>query len=200
MLHADCRHEVCLHGSSTMNVNVRSILLAVIASVAPIALAQPAAPPAATAADLHPQQHSQNGTNYLCGGIGAEEAAYMKERARQYGLMLTFATRDGSYLADVDVDIRDAHGRPVLTANCDGPIMLVDLPAGATYRVHAETGGYVLDRSVHVNAYGHGRQPMRMAMVWPGAAGGEGATATGDSGNRPASASGDAHDRRDRKR
>lgn len=139
--------------------------------------------PAAPMAALQPVV--QGDVTYLCGGIGADEVAYMKSEAPQYDLMLTFAARDGAYLADVDVAIADARGNPVLQANCDAPIMLVDLPASGNYRVRADAAGYALNRTVRVAASKTRRAGVASAsLVWPQqVAEGEGATATGDSGN-----------------
>jgi hypothetical protein len=97
-------------------------------------------PPAAPLAVLTPV--TENDITYLCGGVGQEEAAHMKQAARDYDLMLTFAARDGSYLADVNVDIADSGGKSMLKTVCDAPIMLVDLPRSGTYRLKAETGGH----------------------------------------------------------
>lgn len=138
---------------------------------------------------------TQDDVTYLCGGIGDEEVAYMKQEAKGYDLMLTFAARDGAYLADVDVDIKDARGNSVLQMACDAPILLVDLPRSGTYRVRAETAGYELNRSVKVNAGAKKRQRVANAvMTWPQqvaetAAGAATATGSsgGDSGSMPGS-------------
>lgn len=130
----------------------------------------------------------QGDVTYLCGGIGAEEAAYMKNEAKDYDLMLTFAARDGAYLADVDVDIADARGNAVLQANCDAPILLVDLPHSGSYRVRADAAGYTLNRTVNVSAAKRNRRGIASAsLVWPqqvaeGQAPEPAATSTGDSG------------------
>lgn len=111
---------------------------------------------------------TQGDSTYLCGGVGEEEAAYMKQQARKYDLMLTFAARNGAYLADVDVDVNDARGNPVLQANCDGPIMLIDLPKAGSYRVHADAAGYTLDRTVKVAAGKKtGKHLASAVLVWP---------------------------------
>lgn len=123
-------------------------------------------PPPSLASRLKPE--TQGDVTYLCGGVGEEEIAYMKQEAKKYDLMLTFAARNGAYLADVDVDIADARGNPVLQANCDSPIMLVDLPKAGSYRVHADASGYTLDRRVKVAAGKKtGKHLASAVMVWP---------------------------------
>lgn len=114
------------------------------------------------------QPQTQNDVTYLCGGVGAEEAAYMKQQARGYDLMLTFAARDGSYLADVNVDIKDAQGNPVLQAKCDAPMLLVDVPRSGTYRIHADAAGYALDRTAKVRAKERtGPHVASVVLTWP---------------------------------
>jgi len=136
----------------------------------------------------------QGDVTYLCGGVGAEEAAYLKREAKEYDLMLTFAARNGAYLADVDVAIADHSGNAVLQANCSGPIMLVDLPGSGSYRVQAEAAGHVLHRTVSVTASKKSRPGVASAsLVWPqqvveGLA--EESRATGDSSGRSATDSG----------
>ncbi len=139
-------------------------------------------PPPSPVARLKPVTHDD--VTYLCGGVGEEEVSYMKKEARKYDLMLTFATRNGAYLADVDVDITDAKGNTVLQVACDSPILLVDLPRGGTYRVKAETAGYSLNQTVRV-AGGRRQAPAIASVVlsWPQAvAEAGGSTATGSSG------------------
>jgi hypothetical protein len=142
---------------------------------------------------------TENGVTYLCGGVGEEEASYLKREARNHDMMLTFATRRGAYLADVNVDIRNARGQSVLQTNCDGPIMLVDLPQGGTYRVRADANGYTLNQTVNVQ---HGKGSHKVAatvLSWPErVAGGPASSSTqsgasGTSGNRGTSAGGADH-------
>lgn len=122
--------------------------------------------PPLPAVRLKPQ--IQGDVTYLCGGIGAEEASYMKSEARGYDLMLTFAAQDGSYLADVNVDIRDAQGEPVLQTKCDSPLLLVELPRSGMYRIHAETAGYALNQTVKVTAKEQrGARIAAVVLTWP---------------------------------
>lgn len=101
---------------------------------------------------------------YACGGVGLDEQQRMKDEARNRDLMLTFATTTGSYVADVAVRIRDSRGGTVIDANCDGPIMLVDLPAAGRYRVTARYGDLVREQAVTVS---RGKRPTRATFVWP---------------------------------
>jgi hypothetical protein len=143
-----------------------------------------------------PQEQTQNDVAYLCGGVGQEEASYMKQQARNYDLALTFATRTGAYLADVDVNIKNAKGDDVLQAKCDGPMLLVNLPKSGTYRISAETSGYELNRTAKVTAHGNRTQHVaRVAMVWPNQAAGTGPeTASGSSGTESSAVGGGTGD------
>jgi hypothetical protein len=123
-----------------------------------LAQAQPPAP----MSSLEPT--TIDDVTYLCGGVGIDEANYMKSEARNYDLMLTFAARDGSYLADVNVDIADARGNSVLQTTCDAPIMLVDLPKGGTYRIHSEVGGHKQTNTAQVAKKG---RATALIVVWP---------------------------------
>lgn len=119
---------------------------------------------AATGLGIKPQ--TKNGITYMCGGVGEEESAYMKEAAaRDYDLMMTFAEKNGNYVADVAVEIKDARGKTLLEATCDGPIMLVDLPAAGGYRIHAETDGKAIDRTVLVK--GDKGRLRQLTFAWP---------------------------------
>lgn len=117
---------------------------------------------ASTVARLEKQ--TENDVKYVCGGIGREEVASMKDAASNYDLMMTFAASTGAFLADVGVEIADAKGNPVLNVNCDGPIMLVDLPKDGRYRVRAEAAGRTLTRSAQVSERGN---VQRIQMAWP---------------------------------
>lgn len=120
-------------------------------------------PAPAPVTQLEPK--TENGFTYLCGGVGKEEVRQMKQAARNYDMTLTFATRKGDYLADVNVDIRGQQGKLELKATCDGPIMLIDVPKSSTYVIRAETGGYTLNKTTRVQA--KGRSHASVVLTWP---------------------------------
>lgn len=130
--------------------------------------------PAGEAASAAPDPQTMDGITYLCGGVGEDEAAYMKQAAmRDYDLMMTFAERSGNYMANVDVTIRDNRGNIVLETVCDAPMLLVDLPPGS-YRLRAEADGRALERSARVaNSKGRARQA---TFIWSGAPAGSGSS------------------------
>lgn len=140
--------------------------------IAPLALLLASA--MALAQPLQPK--TENGVRYLCGGVGLDESEYLKGEASRGGLLLTFAASDASYVAGVHVEINDAKGKPVLQADCDGPMMLVDVPGKSSYRVKADYRGKTLTRSVAAG----GKEAARAVFVWPAGNNGNG----GDNGGK----------------
>lgn len=92
----------------------------------------------------------------------------MKREAPRYDVMLTFATRNGAYLADVDVAIVGDNGHVVLQTKCSGPIMLVDFPQGGTYRVRAQHEDHEVTRIVRIRDIQS--QHRHVVMRWPASA------------------------------
>ncbi len=110
-------------------------------------------------------QATASAVSHLCGGVSQDEAQAMKSQAREHALMLIFAERSGAYLADVDVQISDSRGGVALSTRCEGPIMLVDLPAGR-WRVSATVNGQSRQQTVST---ARGRT-VRATFVWPAGA------------------------------
>lgn len=111
-----------------------------------------------------PPAQTQNGIEYVTGGIGAPEAEAMKALAPQYPLALTFAKRSEGhevFLAAVAVVIRDAAGATVLEVNADGPYLFARLAPG-TYTVSATYHGKEMSKRVSVSETGS----TAIALVW----------------------------------
>jgi hypothetical protein len=70
------------------------------------------------------------GILYVSGGIGLDEREAMSAIASEYNLKIVFALKEGNYLADASVLIKNAQGRTVLDAVSDGPWFYARLPAG----------------------------------------------------------------------
>jgi hypothetical protein len=104
--------------------------------------------------------------SFICGGVGVGDQQSMKAAAGQHDLMLTFAVSNGAYLADVDVEIKNSRGAVVLSAKCDGPIMLVDLPAGGSWSVTARSNGQARQKTVTAGAGKHAQA----TFIWPAGA------------------------------
>ncbi len=120
-------------------------------------------PPPVAAPEL--MVHSRNGVSWLCGGIGEQEVNFMKNEARHYDLMLTFAARNGDYLANVDVTLQGPGGNTLMETQCDGPIMLVNVRGSGAYRIRAEFEMHEVTRMVQVRD-GQGQHRI-VVMTWP---------------------------------
>lgn len=90
--------------------------------------------------------HNPNNIRFLSGGVGADEQAEMKAAEADYPLKVTFASPDGAFLSDVQVDIKDAKGIDILSLLTDGPILLVDLKPGS-YTLTASNGSQMKEHS-----------------------------------------------------
>ena len=106
---------------------------------------------------------TQNGIDYVAGGIGKEQAEAMKVAAHDYDLMLTFATDGGKYLADIDLQIEDMNGNTLLNTVSKGPLFLANLPVGR-YKITASAQG-----TSHTTIVDIGREhPAKAVFQWPG--------------------------------
>ena len=118
-----------------------------------------------------PATQSVQGIQYVTGGFGIDESTALKEAKSRYPLALTFAATgdDGStpYVADVQLEIKEADGAPVLSLPSVGPYFLAELKPGA-YTVQATYQGQT--KTQKVNVAGPGSVDLRIA--WPRVAGG----------------------------
>ncbi len=96
---------------------------------------------------------TEHGITYLSGGIGEDEASAMRATASKFNLHLSFAQKDGVYLADVDVVIVSASGERVAAMRSEGPLLFLKLPPGR-YLVTATSDTGKLTRWVTVPARG----------------------------------------------
>jgi hypothetical protein len=108
---------------------------------------------------------SDQGIRYVSGGVGEDERAELDALSNQYNLRLLFAMQgSGEYLAAVRVNILDAHGGTVLTAQSRGPWFFTQLPPG-DYVVDASTPGQGLQQpqrqEVHIGDSGQSRLDFR---------------------------------------
>lgn len=113
---------------------------------------------------LPPVQHA-GGVSYLSGGVGSDESAAIKGEMGNYPLVLEFAGKTNAgndYLADIPVQISDAHGTVVLDTSSRGPFMLISLPNGR-YTVTATYNGNQVRRVVSVATGAHAHE----LFIWP---------------------------------
>lgn len=83
---------------------------------------------------------SAQGFVYLSGGVGADERLALEERAKGFNVKLVFADADGSYLANVKLEIADAKGEAIVSTTTTGPWFYIQLPPGI-YNVKATFDG-----------------------------------------------------------
>jgi hypothetical protein len=95
---------------------------------------------------MRPMKSGGNG-QYVCGGVGSDESTAFKSAMKDHPLSLLFARAGGAYMADVDVTVKDAGGGTALAMRADGPMCLVDLPAGR-YTVEASSQGVMKSEAV----------------------------------------------------
>ena len=109
-----------------------------------------------------PQPKTDYGVTYLSGGIGSDESSAMKAEAKNYPLSLVLsAGKEGAYVADVPITIKDAAGEEVLNVR-GGPIVLVKLLPGR-YTISATRNGQALHQAVTVKAKGD----THASLHWP---------------------------------
>jgi hypothetical protein len=99
---------------------------------------------------------TSNGVSYLSGGFGEDERERLRSITGGDNLELSFALQSKQYLGGANVLIKNAKGNNVLEAVSEGPLFLVDLPAGS-YTVEATAMGKTLKQAVHVPSKGHAR-------------------------------------------
>src|SRR5487761_2229083 len=113
----------------------------------------------AASANYLPPTHRQGEVSYLSGGIGLNESDAIKHVAKAYPLELEFVLKaqpKAEYVANVKVQIKDAHDKSVLHATAGGPFLLAKMPAGK-YEVSADRDGKVIHRQLEIAANAHQR-------------------------------------------
>ena len=81
--------------------------------------------------DSASQVHTVGGIRYISGGVGESERTELDALSNQFNLHLLFAMQGGDYLSAVQVDILDARGESVLSAESNGPWFFAQLAPGA---------------------------------------------------------------------
>lgn len=137
-----------------MKTRTSMITVAIAVSALTLALNAIGAP----ASDV-PTAQKQGEVTYLSGGIGQTEANAIKHVAKNYPLELEFLAKakpKDEYLADVKVEIKDAHDKTVLNATSDGPFLLAKMPVGK-YTISADHDGKIEHRQIVLAAKEHRR-------------------------------------------
>ncbi|SDD85137.1 hypothetical protein SAMN05216345_11847 [Cupriavidus sp. YR651] len=77
---------------------------------------------------------------YLTGGVGQDEAAYLRKAGVGYSLRLIFTGSGWQHLAGVGAHLYDSHGNQRFAAVSDGPLLFIQLPPDR-YRFVASADG-----------------------------------------------------------
>ena len=99
-------------------------------------------------------ERTATGIPYISGGVGLEEREALRAVRGDYNLQVTCALREGNYLSDVHVAVRNAKGGTVLETIPQGPWLFVKLPPGK-YTVVANIQDKMQQRITHVSTIGH---------------------------------------------
>ena len=98
-----------------------------------------------------PAANASVASRYRCGGVGSDDSDAIRAQMKEHPLSLLFARPGGSYLADIEVSIQGPANVQPLNFRANGPVCLIDLPAG-NYTVHATSGGVTKKESIIVGA------------------------------------------------
>ena len=102
-----------------------------------------------------------NGVKYACAGVG--KVSRGDPRWASFPVKLQFAAANGDFLGDPAVTVTDGSGKQVFQAQCNGPWVLIELPAGS-YQVHAtgQKGQYAKDFAISVKTGGQTSKTIRL--------------------------------------
>lgn len=92
---------------------------------------------------------SSGPVKFVSGGVGEDSNARMQALSKDFNLRLLFAAKDGHYLADVALMIKDARGGKVLDTVAEGPWLLATLAPGK-YQITATYAKKSVTRSTTV--------------------------------------------------
>lgn len=109
-----------------------------------------------------PQTRTAGDISYISGGIGVAEQEYLTARQGEFNLKLVFTLKEGNYVADVNVQVKDGSGKTLLEHFAPGPFFMAKLPAGR-YSVSATYEGKTVTRDVRVSE----KQLRTEYLRWP---------------------------------
>ncbi len=109
--------------------------------------------------------HNDQGIRYVSGGVGEGERTELNALSSQFNLRLLFAMQDsGEYLSAVRVNIQDARGGTILSAESKGPWFFAQLAPG-DYTVEAsatdQASRQPQRQTVHIEGSGQSRLDFR---------------------------------------
>ena len=113
---------------------------------------------------------ASDGVCYISGGISGDEVSQFKSHAKEYLLEIVFVQKADAeengrieeYLAEVQLQIKDAKGNVVVDTITEGPFFLANLPPGK-YQITADYEGVIKNNMVSLSAKKH----QRIVFLWP---------------------------------
>jgi hypothetical protein len=139
--------------------------LMLLAGAAGLGLAWPAH------ALYNPPIRMAQGIEYMSGGVGSEEAAFMEMVAPRWAATLAFGVKGGKpadFGAEVKVQVRDAaSGSAVLDVSSTGPFMMLRLAPGS-YQVEVTLAGQTVTQPLTVQPGEASRAQFEWATAAPG--------------------------------
>jgi hypothetical protein len=118
------------------------------------------AAPSSSAASTPLQAMRSGSVTYITGGVGDEERDALEAVKASYNLHILISTKNGEFIAETQVNIRDAKNNVLATAVA-GPIFYANLPDGA-YTIEASNGGVTQTHHLIVK----GRKITSLSFRW----------------------------------
>ena len=98
---------------------------------------------------------------FTCGGVGQGEQDRIKREAASHHALVTFSSTSGAYVAGVEVKVTGHDGKVAVQGTCEGPLMLLDVPAPGRYRIDAAYGGKQQHKDVQL-----GTGAAKVSFTW----------------------------------
>ncbi len=118
------------------------------------------------------QVRTQDGVEYVSGGVSREEEDAITSMGRRFNLKLTLAQANGEYMGGAHIRIDNPGNHNVVDTQSEGPLFFARLPAG-TYTIHVSGEGQQFTKVAQIT--GAGQQ--QLSFIWPA----EGRREAGDS-------------------
>ena len=112
-----------------------------------------------------PPTKTQGTVSFITGGIGSDQSNAMYAAAKKWSVLIEMSQIDGSgrgvWIAGINVRILDSKQKTVLETVSDGPLMLLNTPAGQ-YEIEATYQSKVLKRSLTIKD----KENQRVTLFW----------------------------------
>lgn len=115
--------------------------------------------------NLYAEEGNINGTTYVNGGIGQEEADEMRTKAGSYNLRLYMSEgKHGHSITDAQVTVFDKKGNVKLDLSNGGPMLFLHVVNGG-YKIIAKYNGSTITRDVNIS----NRRGENLYLIWKSA-------------------------------